>query len=720
MKYSGRYLSQPIQKNSHPGKAVWVVMLLMSMQFLQSDRVYAEPTTMGQTGFVNMPSARIEEEGTLRFGLSKFDPYTTFWSSLSMFPRLELGARYTSIDHTVGLAYNQNYGTYKDKAFDLKLMLLRESRYLPEVSIGTQDFLGTRVFAADFIAINKRFGDLDIGLGYGRNRIDGFFGGIRYQPSWYKDISFVYEYDALDYEHDFDAAISGARNRTGKATYAIEYRYGWLGAQLASQGGDIGLNAYVAIPLMKSEFIPKFDEPPPFAKHVERPTISQWKADTKYRLALVQALEKQGFKNVQVVLLGSTLEIGFAHQRITLVGRAVGRAVRTALLLGPIDQTSIQLTYFTMTDLAVVSYDFHDLPLLDRFFRGQVTYGQLLKGLTVRYADPEATEATLAATNHSQEEEGGKNSPLELEWAQNEEGHAYSLKVEDNDLGQFRLVPLSLGIFFNDPNGAFRYDLFAAALYRRHLSKGLFLDSSVRLSLLEDVSKVTATSNSTLPHVRTDVGDYKRDSRFKLNTLLMNKFVHPRPRVYARGSVGYYEEMYGGVGGQVLYLPKEGNWAVDMAMDWVRQRDTDGGFGFRDYETVTTLAAIHYRIQKYGLTLTARGGQFLAKDKGVRFEFQRRFRSGVRVGAWYTFTDGMDTTPPGSKDDPYHDKGIFISIPLASMLTKDTRSTARFAIAPWTRDVGAMVASPGDLYTIMEDPLMLDWPGHHLLTDFHR
>ena len=104
----------------------------------------------------------------------------------------------------------------------------------------------------------------------------------------------------------------------------------------------------------------------------------------------------------------------------------------------------------------------------------------------------------------------------------------------------------------------------------------------------------------------------------------------------------------------------------------------------------------------------------------MKTPFQRRFRSGVRIGAWYTVTDGEDITKPGSPDDPYRDKGIFVSIPLGSMLTKDTKATARFAISPWTRDVGQMVKSPGDLYTILEDPLLLDWSGHHLLSDFHR
>ena len=43
-----------------------------------------------------------------------------------------------------------------------------------------------------------------------------------------------------------------------------------------------------------------------------------------------------------------------------------------------------------------------------------------------------------------------------------------------------------------------------------------------------------------------------------------------------------------------------------------------------------------------------------------------------------------------------------MTIPLTSMLTRDTQATPRIAIAPWTRDVGQMAASPGDLYDLLE------------------
>lgn len=726
-------------KQKGGGGASSAMTLLLSLLLLPLaiiEPAIASPTTMGQTGILNMPTARVDDDGALRFGLSQYAPYTTFWSSLGLFSRLELGARYTSIDNTVGLS-NANYGTFKDKAFDFKLLLVKEGAFLPAISIGSQDFLGTRVFDARYVVLSKSMGTLDLSLGRGRNRIDGYFGGVEYHPSWAKGVGLLYEYDALDYRHERLAEQSGAIDYKGGSSFGIRYQSGWLGMTVAYQNErDLGVNAYLSIPLMKKEFIPKLDEPPVFNDKTVRVTASQWLSEQRlseqrpsnasHRQQLITALEMQGYKNVQVLLNDRQLDIGFSHPRISLMGRAVGRVARTALLLGPSDMTSIRLTYFTLTDLALVTYQFRNLSLLEDFFGGKANYGELLSTMTVSYADP-ATARQLSTVEIVPSfdavplKSATTSRPSEhFQWVPNEDGEVMSLRAEDKTLGSFRIAPINAGIYFNDANGAFRYETFALAKYYRQLYRGLFLNSAVRLRLFENVSQVVDQSNSTLPHVRSDVADYKRDADFKLDSLLMNQFFQLRPRVYGRLSAGYYEEMFGGVGGQILYLPKQGSWAMDLTLDYVRQRDTDGDFGFREYETTTAIAAVHYQIPQYGLTFTLRGGRFLAKDKGFRYEFQQRFRSGVRIGAWYTVTDGEDITSPGSPDAPYRDKGIFVSIPLGSMLTRDSRTTARFAISPWTRDVGQMVKSPGDLYTIMEDPLLLDWNGHHLLSDFHR
>jgi hypothetical protein len=95
-----------------------------------------------------MPDARIEEDGRFRFGASYFRPYLPIWASISMLPRLELSGRYTVI-RGLSSGLGQGFGDYKDKAFDAKLLLLREDRWWPNVAVGTLDFTGTGVFSVD-------------------------------------------------------------------------------------------------------------------------------------------------------------------------------------------------------------------------------------------------------------------------------------------------------------------------------------------------------------------------------------------------------------------------------------------------------------------------------------------------------------------------------------------------------------------------------------------
>ncbi len=668
-----------------------------------------------------MPDARIEEEGALRFGLSHMQPYTALWSSVSFFSWLEMSGRYTEIDEVEAFTNrpDADFGDYKDKAFDTKIRLLKESRYFPQITIGAQDFFGTKVFEASFVALSKQVGEFDLTLGYGDKRIDGAFGGIHYTPKLLKGWSFAAEYDAFDYKSEFAADESGAYKREGGYTLGINYRWGWLGTQFSYQeGDDWGILGYVAIPLQQSEFIPKLDEPKPYTQTITRPSLEEWQSNPQHSADLIRALETQQYKNVKVFLAGTQLELGAATDRISLMGRAVGRAVRTALLMSPIGTQSIKITYYTLNDIPVLSYSFRDLDKLDEFFSGKLTYGELINYMKVEYTSPEVAKQLEANKVIPQSVTDSPQDGYKVQ--QNEDGHIVTLKKSDAHLNRFQVVPLNLGIFFNDPSGAFKYEWFVTAEYQRFLGNAWFFNTAVRATVLENVSDVTQPSNSLLPHVRSDVANYKREKGLKIDNMLVNKYLLLRPRVYSRLSSGLYEEMFGGAGGQILYLPKDQNWAIDVAVDWLRQRDYEGGFEFLDYETTTAIASLHYRIKQQGLTFTLRGGRFLARDSGGRFEVSRRFRSGIKVGAWYTYTDGNDITSPGSPDDPYQDKGIFLQVPLNSMLTKDTRATQNMSIRPWTRDGGQMVRSPGDLYEIFDNALMLDRPDFHLLSGFHE
>ena len=689
------------------------VVFTSGLIFVQT--TLAEPSLTGQTGLIHMPDARIEDDGTLRLGVSNSDPYFAMWGSVTMLPRLELSGRYTVIDN-VPVFEGDGYGDYKDKAFDAKLLLLKESRYLPGVSMGTQDFLGTQLFSANFLALSKRVNNLDVTLGYGRKRIDGIFGGIRYRPLWNDNLGFVVEYDANDYRNDPVASESGADGREGGASLGVEYRYGWLGTQLAYQHGEVMANAYVSIPLMERKFVPGIDEPEPYSASTATQPVDTWRKEQQYVQALARALDGQGFKNVQLAIEDKSLHLTMTHPRISLIGRAVGRAARTLLLAGPGDMEIITITY-TLNDQPVLTYRFNDLHLLQGYFDGLIPLQSLARTMVIEYA------STGYAAQFDDQlalfiDAGEQGSSMQTLYG--DEGHFVSFRKEDRFLSGIHFIPFNLRFFFNDPSGAFHYDIYSLLQYHKHISHGLYLNSSARLTLLEDVSEVRQTSNSLLPHVRSDVAEYKRGDRVRLNRLLVNRYVQPATRIYGRISAGYYEEMYGGGGGQMLFLPEQGNWALDLTVDWLKQREPGDSFDFRDYSVVTALGAFHYRVPELGLTATARMGSFLAEDEGARLELKRRFRSGIEIGAWYTMTNKDDITTPGSPDDPYHDKGVFISVPLSSMLTKDTQDRANLSLAPWTRDVGQMVESPDDLYRLLERPLMFDSGEHTPLTDFDQ
>ena len=669
-------------------------------------RAQAEPNLMGQTGFINMPDGRIAPDGTWRIGVSNSSPYLSGWTSVSVLPRLEFSARYTRIANTPSFGPGSGYGASKDKSFDLKFNVLQESAYWPSISIATQDFIGTKIFHADYVALSKRFGALDVSMGSGRGRIGGGFGGLRYSPAFLKNVSLVAEYDANNYQGDPSATLSGAAQLKKGPSYGIEYQWGWLGSQLSyDSGGRVGVIAYIAIPLNRKEYIPKLDEPAPYRAPVSHPDTERWMQDPAYKRRLVEALEQQDYQNISVSLTGNTVTVTLTNARISQMSRAVGRAARTVLALAPQGTREIHITY-TVDDLPVATYSFFELHKLQDYFNGKITRKELAGYVAIEYASPYDETATA----HRDTDATDKDSAIlrsESGIVYNDAGDSISYMREDTRSNRFKISPKA-AIYFNDPSGFLHYELFLRATYDKRLAEKLYFSAAVDATLLEDVSKVSQSSNSLLPHVRSDIADYKKDSKLKLSKLLLNKFYQPDTGLYARATVGIYEQMFAGTGGQVLYVPDNGNWATDLSVDWLRQRDTFGGFGFRPYSTVTVLAALHYRLPK-NITVTARVGRFLAKDIGARLEFKRRFQSGIEMGGWYTITNGNDITTPGAPGKPYHDKGIFLTIPFDAMLTKDTQSTGEFSLAPWTRDVGQMVATPGDLYQLVEKPLLLDY-----------
>lgn len=697
----------------------WATILLLALRntikyswcgyFVLSafNAIAATPTNNGQSGYVNMPNATVEKDGTFSVGYSYDSPYGTAWVSSTILPFLQMTGRYVSINGIPGFTdeagqYGSQYGRFKDKVADAKARLWTEDGWRPAVAVGATDLLGTELFKGQYLVATKTFGperNIEVSVGYGRHRPTGVFAGARWAPSAMPNLAVVAEYDAVNYKRDFSADRTFAGERKNGPVVGLEYRRGWLAAQVARHRDQFSANVYVTVPFSEREFLPKLKEPKLFEQKDAPPreSMAAWRKDGRPAAAMVQALVQQDFRNVRVDFDGSVLKLTLTNNRISNLGRAVGRAARTALAFAPAGTRSLQITY-TNNEQPVATYEFLDLYALSYYLGGSIDREAFLPSVRVRQGSPvdkldKVEQANMLA---------GLSDDVPIGIEVGRDGNAVQLRSEDRESNRLRVAP-KLGLFFNDPSGALRYELDAAANYDRRLSSGLYLNGGVTAKIIETVSGVDQDSNSVLPHVRTDIAEYKRGSRFKLNKLMLNQFAMPAENWYGRLSGGFYEEMFRGVGGQMLYAPNDTRWAADLTVDALQQRGFKGWFDARDYRTVTALAALHYRLPS-DITVTARAGRFLAKDSGVRLEFKRRFLSGMEIGAWYTKTNGKDITSPGTPSNPYNDKGVYLNISLNSILLADTQASAAIAISPWTRDVGQMVASPGDLYDLIEKP----------------
>ena len=104
-----------------------------------------------------MPNARFMDEGSMKIGFSSSYPNEYTYISATPFSWLEAviniqNKRILNMDLLLIVAIN----TLKDKGFDVKIRLLKESYYIPEVAIGWNDLAGTGRFSAEYIAATKK------------------------------------------------------------------------------------------------------------------------------------------------------------------------------------------------------------------------------------------------------------------------------------------------------------------------------------------------------------------------------------------------------------------------------------------------------------------------------------------------------------------------------------------------------------------------------------
>ncbi|MCX7144217.1 MAG: YjbH domain-containing protein [Proteobacteria bacterium] len=131
----------------------------------------------------------------------------------------------------------------------------------------------------------------------------------------------------------------------------------------------------------------------PYTQVTVKPVAEQWTGNAQgYEQRLVEALYRQQFRSIKVSYDSShRLTIALSNNIIHPVSRAVGRAARTALRVGPLDMRELRVTLAQLTH-PVVTYEFIDLLRLDQYFNGKINVAQLADSVAIDYLNPSARE----------------------------------------------------------------------------------------------------------------------------------------------------------------------------------------------------------------------------------------------------------------------------------------------------------------------------------------
>ena len=153
--------------------------------------------------------------------------------------------------------------------------------------------------------------------------------------------------------------------------------------------------------------------------------------------------------------------------------------------------------------------------------------------------------------------------------------------------------------------------------------------------MVDNFDSLKLASDSVLPHVRTDIVKYLKQGRgLTVNYLQIDRFFKPKKDIYAKATFGIVKNMFGAIGGEVLYRPFSNNYAVGAELWRAKQRDYDQMLSFRDYETTTGHINLYYKEPRSQVLIKLKGGRFLAEDSGINFDFSR-FKSGLKMGIFF-------------------------------------------------------------------------------------
>ena len=677
-------------------------------------KTLSSPSNYGNTGLLEIPNARFMEQASLRFNFSSSFPNEFTTLTATPFSWMEATYRYVEVK-------NQNYGpasysrnqSFKDKAFDVKIKLLDEKYYLPEIAMGLRDIAGTGILSSEYMVATKSFGEFDItaGIGWGllgsdnsiRNpfnslhssfktragdfgRITGQGGDFRYS-NWFSGPAALFggvEYNLRKYglkliaEYDSSDPQMNKNPMVVKNKLNVGLNYHLSDAFQLGMSFDRGTNFRLSFSLKGNFYEDTLPKPRP--KNVISLNYEQKKRiiedpEIFYR-SLNKSLRDETIYIQSASLKKEEVSVSVGSSRFRSVPRVAGRSAAIVSALAPDDINKI--------NIHVMNGDFEVATFI--LNREKFDAAKNFKG---------SASEILKRSNL----ESNSNTPLIL-------NSSFNPTINFPEFSWTMSPALKHQI--GGPEGFYLGQLFwktdTSIKFRRNFS----LYTSFGINLYDTFNNLINSSSSSIPHVRSDIQDYLSEGKNNLQRMQLEYMFSPYKDVYVRADFGLLEEMFGGLGGELLYRPFKKNYSLGFSLHRVKQRGYKQRFSFKEYETTTGHASLYYDLPM-GISAHASLGKYLAGDKGGTLDLSRRFHSGFTLGIFATQTSlSAEEFGEGS-----FDKGFYFSIPTSLFYSDFRTGNISFGLHPLTKDGGSFLIQHHSLFSILgdsnQDSILRDW-----------
>ena len=665
-----------------------VVISLFLPRVAASDAQTVKAGNFGLPGMVDLPTAKRFSNGELIITHQNHEYLFMTGISFQALPYLGLAFRYGGQGRGGGYAYGRvNW----DRSFDAHLSILDEGAFLPAISLGLRDFIGTGWYSSEYIVGTKSIGNLDltVGLGFGRlagrksfsnplgvfsskfDQREGMLvgrGGTLGTINWFQgDTSAFYglqyhisEQITLSAEYTPDTMSIESSYLTVESPWnlGLSYKlndYFNLSAQYL-HGNQVSLAAHVNVnpnrpPLVGGK------ELAPVPMRSRGVDTSPVKVSDEAIIRKVLAVD--GFVIENLDFTDDTVNIAIKNTKFRSTAQAVGRVTST-------------LQRFTSDDIKIANISF---------------YWQGLRLASYRVDLEKVTKEQFGLRKTDEKNQSITAVDLDIIQWKNNKPHV-----------TWGVGPYVTHRLFN-PNLPLSMETGVEVEAGYQIANGLKVSGAIRKSVLTNLTENKRFSTSFLPRVHSDWPLYDIAGQSgHIHQLTLSYLKNLGPGLYGRAEAGLLEPFFAGYGGEILYKPAQ--WPIGIGLDvhHVRKRDYDLRFDLLDYETTVGHLTLYYDAGgMFDIEINA--GRYLARDWGATATIARKFGSGWEVGGYATLTDvPFETFGEGS-----FDKAIYVTVPIDWIVSSPNRTKRRLTLRPITRDGGAQLSSARRLYREIED-----------------